>query len=128
MEGTCGSKGCDESCNRKVQNRIRHLSSDVGFYLKWEEDVNGYPRGCDAFKDLKHDWNWLYKFGKFDRKAGCPKQDMQDGYGKELWETVEMYADNQEKWIKDFVKVWDKMDKNGCENLEDGPMWKWNHL
>ena len=51
-----------------------------------------------------------------------------DGRSNKMWQTVEMYADNQEKWIKDFVKVWDKMDKNGCENLEDGPMWKWNHL
>ena len=133
----------DESCNRNVQNRIRHLSSDVGFYLKWEEDKGGYPRGCDAFdgekmklkfnNELKADWQWVNMGGK-DRKAGCPKQDMpdgtrdKDGRSNKMWQTVEMYADNQEKWIKDFVKVWNKMDKNGCTELMKGPSWKWDHL
>ena len=44
---------CDPDCTRKVQNRIRHLSSDVGFYLKWEINDVGYPSAdyCDAFKD-----------------------------------------------------------------------------
>ena len=27
--------------------------------------------------------------------AGCPLQDMDDGYGQKLYEDVEMYADNQ---------------------------------
>ena len=27
--------------------------------------------------------------------AGCPLQDMDDGYGQKLYQTVEMYADDQ---------------------------------
>ena len=36
------------------------MSSDVGFYLKWGEDENGYPEGCGAFSDMRkgrdNDW------------------------------------------------------------------------
>ena len=55
---------CDPDCTRKVQNRIRHLSSDVGFYLKWETDEDGYPTtdSCDAFNDMKFDYQWRYDF------------------------------------------------------------------
>ena len=60
------NNSCDPDCTRKVQNRIRHLSSDVGFYLKWETDQDGYPHGCDAFKGMKggldNDWQWLWTF------------------------------------------------------------------
>ena len=44
------SKGLnDEACNQPVQNRIRHLSSDVGFYYKFDFNWAGLPIGCDVF-------------------------------------------------------------------------------
>ena len=44
------SKGLnDESCNQPVQNRIRHLASDVGFYYKFDFNKDGLPIGCDLF-------------------------------------------------------------------------------
>ena len=68
----CGMRGdCDEDCTRSVQDRIRHLSSDVGFYLKWETNEKGYPTGdhCEAFRmDTNEksigskDWLWNYGF------------------------------------------------------------------
>ena len=91
---------CDEDCTRTVQNRIRHLSSDVGFYLKFEYDANGYPKKknddgsyCEAFKNVGDpEYKWLYQFdktgdsmrvkyavdgdkaGEDGRVAGCPLQ------------------------------------------------------
>ena len=38
----------DEQCNQAVQNRIRHLASDVGFYFKFDFDNAGLPIGCDG--------------------------------------------------------------------------------
>ena len=35
------NNSCDPNCTRNVQNRIRHLSADVGLYLKWNTDTNG---------------------------------------------------------------------------------------
>ena len=65
---------CDEDCTRTVQNRIRHLGSDVGFYFKFEYDKNGYPKkkhddgsSCAAFKNIGGDWReswWTYGFDK----------------------------------------------------------------
>lgn len=97
------SDSCDEECTRTVQNRIRHLSSDVGFYLKFEFDEQGYPKkvnddgtSCDAFRDVgPYDWKYRYTFdddyadtmamkyvndndkgdaGENGRIAGCPLQ------------------------------------------------------
>ena len=44
-------ENCDQKCNRPVQSRLRFLGSDVGFYLKWDEDELGYPtmESCGAF-------------------------------------------------------------------------------
>ena len=82
---------CDEDCNRPVQDRIRHLSSDVGFYLKWEVDANGYPteKYCDAFGPQKNsvlgnrDWMWLYHFDSsktsaFEKDKNDPKKISKD--------------------------------------------------
>ena len=80
---------------------------------------------------------------------------MDDGYGQKLYQTVEMYADDQgtkylfifkirnifqlfdifltiilELWISDFVNVWIKMSQNGygSEELIQGPKEFWTHL
>ena len=119
----------DSRCTRNVQNRIRHLSLDVGFYLKWEFDNNGYPttEHCKACENKGADWEWLWgkdlQGGEFPGPAGCAKQDMNDGNGQPMWKTVEAYADNQEMWMEDFVKVWDKMSRNGYNvgELIQGP-------
>ena len=39
----------DEKCNQAVQNRIRHLASDVGFYFKFDFK-NGLPIGCEGIE------------------------------------------------------------------------------
>ena len=43
--GTIDGLPCDPECEQAVQNRIRHLSSDVGFYLKFDFDGQGLPTG-----------------------------------------------------------------------------------
>ena len=66
---------CDPDCTRGVQDRIRHLSSDVGFYLKWDYDEEGYPRGCgvfDAIVDSKAP-DVTFKFGEGPvKRIGVP--------------------------------------------------------
>ena len=58
----------------------------------------------------------------------CPKQDLDDGTGKELWKSVEDFADDQELWIEEFVEVFEKMQCNGYESLEQGPKEFWSHF
>ena len=63
----CGAKGtCPEVCtDYPIQNRIRHLNTDVGYYLKFDFDSNGLPYGCSAWEKGKlakrnvDDWTYM---------------------------------------------------------------------
>ena len=63
--------------------------------------------------------------------ANCPKQDMDDGEGKDepIWKTVEQYADDQPRWMSDFVLAWEKFSSNGYDNVDlvQGPANFWKH-
>ena len=52
---------------------------------------------------------------------------MKDENGQEMYKSVEEYAFNQELWITDFLNVWAKMQQNGYETLDDGPIGYWSH-
>ena len=136
----CGMSGtCDPECTRTVQNRIRHLSADVGFYLKWEYDEEGFPstKYCDAFSRKRAPWEWLYgkdlQNGEIPGPANCPKQDdksMDDEDGNPIWKAVEEYAEDQPQWMRDFVQAWDKFSRNGYKegDLVQGPSNIWKHF
>ena len=42
---------CQPDCVGMIQNRERALSSDVGFYRKFQVHESGRPMGCPAFTD-----------------------------------------------------------------------------
>ena len=52
---------------------------------------------------------------------------MEDENGQEMHKSVEEYAGNQELWVNDFLSAWAKMQQNGYEKLEDGPIGYWSH-
>ena len=52
---------------------------------------------------------------------------MEDENGQEMHKSVEEYASNQELWVNDFLSAWAKMQQNGYEKLEDGPIGYWSH-
>ena len=118
----CQAKGtCDSKCNQLVQDRIRHLASDVGFYYEFDFDWDGIPVGCPGFKSVKDNNRWGWYFAeRAPEPPMCPKQTMKEGLnsegkpeGKAIWETVEEYADDIDVWLKDFVSTWKKMSQNG---------------
>lgn len=53
----------------------------------------------------------------------CEKNDMQVGGSKPLYQIMEDYATDQQKWANDFVVAFEKMQANGYElsELVDGP-------
>ena len=64
----CGAKGnCPDVCiNYPIQNRIRHLNTDVGYYLDFSFGNDGIPQGCSAFDKVeekagRNRWAWGYK-------------------------------------------------------------------
>ena len=128
--GCALDESCDSKCTLEIENKERFISPDMGFYFKWNLDKSGHPKGCPGFKnkrtgeDLTDD--------EFRQKGvlipNCPKQNEDDGFGQELWKTVEDFADNQEFWIETFVNAFEKMISNGYEALDQGPFEFWTHF
>ena len=102
----------------------------MGFYFKWNITENGLPSGCPGFqyKDSGKEMTNDQFRNKLLIVPDCPKQDLDDGSGKELWKSVEDFADDQELWIEEFVEVFEKMQCNGYESLEQGPKDFWSHF
>ena len=99
-------------------------SPDVGFYLKWDVDANGLPQGCGVFGDRNTERS--FRKARNMGISDCPKQDITDGKNQPLWKRVEMYADNQENWIRYFSKSFMQMQTNGYDNeLVRGPNQFW---
>ena len=46
-------------------------------------------------------------------ELGCPRQDLDDGEGRALADTVEHFAHNLKDWIDSFVVTFTKMQANG---------------
>merc|ERR1719282_1827363 len=107
---------CKENCVKRIQNDETALSVDVGYYLDFQIDpVTGRPDGCDCFSDAYRYPNWTNS-----KVVDCPKQKYAPE-GEKLHKIIDEFADNQNKWIKEFLSALDKMSKNGNENLVEGP-------
>ena len=57
---------CDQDCNIDANARIRMTGPDMGLYLKWDINADGYPAGCEVFDNVKPN-KWLGgKLGKYE--------------------------------------------------------------
>ena len=125
----CAMDQMDETCLQYEQDKTKHLSTDIGFYLSWDVTEDGLPTGCGAFEGMTHKSNFYKNNTRVT--ANCPLQtirDQKNGKGMKLHKRVEFYADNQEEWLKDFFDVFDKLQQK-VENPKDlvqGPNGYWN--
>ena len=63
-----------------------------------------------------------------------PNQDMldgdeeTDGHSQPIYQTVELYADDQDQWMGDFTGAWEIMGNNGYADAEliQGPEEFWS--
>jgi len=106
------------------------LPAEIGLYLNFSSDPEtGIPYGCPGFEDFNldkfhqsHKYTWTRRDSE---KADpvCEKNDMQVGGSKPLYQIMEDYATDQQKWANDFVVAFEKMQANGYElsELVDGP-------
>merc|ERR1712110_1391209 len=73
---------------------------------------------------LKNDFSSFPPGGaKMRNPLNCPKQSINDGYGTPLYKVVEEYANDQDKWVKDFLIALRKVQHNGYAqgHLINGP-------
>lgn len=95
------------------------LNTDVGLYLDFDTLENGFPVGnsthCTPLGSGQNAND--HHFNKAAATQTC-LQTAPSGDGKALWEVVEEYADDQDKWWDDFTVAMEKMLSNGYESSE----------
>ena len=55
----------------------------------------------------------------------CPKNDLKDENGREIYKIVEDFADDHDVWAKAFLEAWPRMQSVGYTDLKDGPENSW---
>ena len=112
------SSECSAVCQRLQFNRERFIGADAGFFYKWELE-EGLPRGCEGFR-VRGKWvteeQAITIRGR--RDPACPRQDLSDGEGMKLSDTVEFFSENQQEWVRKFVASFVKMSANGYQDTE----------
>ena len=88
-----------------------YLNSDMGLFLRFDtDDATGRPVGCSGLEDYK----WLSNQRRMVRKPhGCPLNDMLDISGLKMHEIVQLFANDEQAWIDEFVPAFEKMQENG---------------
>ena len=120
------------------------LPAEIGLYFDFKVTEDGLPYGCPGLETFHpENWNRSYQF----QWSSLPKEGIEDPDptnwrhyrtadpqcglntleyplgSKPLHEIIEEYADNQTKWVNDFIPTYEKMLANGyeAEDLVDGP-------
>ena len=112
-------KACAQVSVRSRTNNLyyreRALSSDVGFYLKFQVHESGRPMGCGAFTQA-----WLDDKKQSSGEVDCPLEDHAPD-GEPMWKIVEEMATSNEKMMKDFLPAFEKMIENGYQDGDLNP-------
>ena len=100
-----------EDCSELKFLTTSYLQSDMGLFLKFDTDeATGRPTGCSGFNSPR----WLANRWREPKKPhGCPLNDAMDESGLKMHEIVELFAQDQQSWINEFVPVFEKMQENG---------------
>ena len=120
---------CKQNCTIQGDNsQSRYLSSEIGYHLKFHFDENGLPQGCTAFEGERNE-KWYRDNGwrLYGGSHGCPLQDYKDEHGIPMHEAVELYGQDGDLWINDFIRAFGKMQQNGNYGLQVGPSLNWAH-
>ena len=107
---------CQPDCVGQIQNRERALSSDVGFYRKFQVHESGRPMGCPAFDD-----RFLAGQRANSDIVDCGLEDFAPE-GQPLYQIVEEMAASNADMMKDFLPGFEKMLENGYTANELNPV------
>jgi len=106
------------------------LPSEMGFYFKFHANHSGgYPEyyGCPGMENFQNPSVDCRRFsgdGSCDWGfVDCPKNEAPAADGLKMHEVVELYAHDQDQWVKDFHEVYEKVIQNGYDvtTLTDSP-------
>ena len=114
-------QSCKPECVEYRRNDETALSSDVGFYLKFQVSKEGRPMGCDGFTE-----DWVKGNDRITSRITCPKEDYAPE-GVPLYQLVDQQADDQNEFMKAYIDAHEKMINNGynANDLMDAPLDDW---
>ena len=120
------------------------MSSEIGLYFDFEVTEDGIPYGCPGFETFQaENFNTSYTFtwstspkrtdpnptdprhwARADPDCPPNKTELPEG-STPLHLIFEEYAQDQDKWISDFIPAYEKMISNGYEenDLVEGPAY-----
>merc|ERR1719232_2451263 len=108
------------------------LPCEMGLYLDFKSQEDGYPRGCPGLDGTGTGWTFdgtqtgnQETWSEIDGDKADPGCQLQHlcvpaSDNSTSWYMRE-YAVNQDRFIRDFVAVFDKMLSNGYNSLSAGP-------
>ena len=139
----------NEGCERFAMNfglDEQAMSAELGLYLNFDVDEEGVPFGCSGLEYFKRE-NWFQRNNILTTSAKpkdgvknpnpkrpkkdfeevgveCPKNTLAIPEGSTpVYQVFEEYAQDQDKWVQDFLPTYQKMLANGYADgdLEDSP-------
>jgi len=117
---------CDvdgRGCPMNVFQKFSMLSVDMGLYLNFDIDQDGRPQGCEGMDSEA----WLSNRYKYSGDVKCPLNTMRVDKHRTMADLVLEFANDNEAWINEFVKVFDKMLQNGYGSLPTIAPNEWFH-
>ena len=109
-------------CPQDFFQSISMMSPDMGLYWKFDINEDGRPVNCTGLTE-----SWIANDDAQSENVICNKNEMPASDGMSMADVVEMYAEHNDAWIKDFIPVYNKMLENGVEasNLKAVPADHW---
>eukprot|EP00928_Gymnodinium_smaydae_P036797 TRINITY_DN2566_c0_g1_i7.p1 TRINITY_DN2566_c0_g1~~TRINITY_DN2566_c0_g1_i7.p1 ORF type:complete len:543 (-),score=76.55 TRINITY_DN2566_c0_g1_i7:287-1816(-) len=105
------------------------LNSDMGLYLNFTTN-DGIPDGCPGLENFnvdafKKDWRFTTPRVPVDNPTGdvwdwtnCGKNEHKDPDDKPMYQIIEEYADDNDKFLDDFFPTYQKMLANGYNGAD----------
>ena len=102
--------------NKKYFAERSYLNADMGLYLSFGVDQEGMPTDCPGFTG-----KWKTKKQRMSPLTKCPlNTDVLEDEKTKMHEMVEKYASDNQLWVNDFFKVFQKMTENGYADHSSG--------
>ena len=107
---------CNPSLDKRNCKSLRFMQSsylnvDMGLFLKFDTNkTSGRPTNCPGLNNNR----WLANRQRNSGVPhGCPLNDAMDKSGLKMYEIVQLFAEDIQVWINEFVSVFQKMQENG---------------
>jgi len=104
-----------DQCADFVFMRINMLSPDVGLFFNFTVDETGRPRGCAGLDDATR---WLENRDRHSQLVSCELNTAQADNQLNMAEVMQLYADDNQVWVQDFMQVFQTMLENGVDEQQ----------